>query len=132
MPRMKTDVFVLQLDHLVSEHPDFEVLHEPSINGYCFRCVPNGLVERQEQPEIQILLDALNEQIVREVQRKGFIQVMTIRVRGVAAIKMSLCKSRTLARDIEAFDAIARLARVLNKKLSAGYETTPVMKESYV
>lgn len=123
MPRMRKDGLVVQLDNLVREHPDFEPLHEPTLNGYCFRCVPNGLVERQEEPEVQALLDLLNEEIVQAVRRNGFAAVVTIRVQGRAAIRVSFCSSRTLVEEVDAtFEAIARWGRLLNKKLSVRYE----------
>ena len=123
MPRMRKDGLVVQLDNLVREHPDFEALHEPTLNGYCFRCVPNGLVERQEEPEVQALLDLLNEEIVQAVQRNGFAAVVTTRVQGRAAIRVSFCSGRTLVEEVDAtFEAIARWGRLLNKKLSVRYE----------
>lgn len=122
MPRMRKDGLVVQLDNLVREHPDFAPLHEPTLNGYCFRCVPNGLVERQEEPEVQALLDILNEEIVQAVRRNGFAAVVTIRVQGRAAIRVSF-SSRTLVEEVDAtFEAIARWGRLLNKKLSVRYE----------
>jgi glutamate/tyrosine decarboxylase-like PLP-dependent enzyme len=123
MPRMREDALVVQLDNLVCEHPDFEALHDPTPNGYCFRCVPNGLVERQEEPQVEALLDVLNEEIVQAVQRNGFTAVVTTRVEGRAAIRVSFYSDRTLVDEVEAtFEAIARWGRLLNKKLSVRYE----------
>lgn len=125
MPRMRKDGLVVQLDDLVREHPDFEPLHEPTLNGYCFRCVPNGLVERQEEPKVQALLDLLNEEIVQAVQRNGFAAVVPIRVQGRAAIRVSFCSGRTLVEEVDAtFEAIARWGRLLNKTLTVRNETT--------
>ena len=119
----------MQLDRLVREHPDFEALHEPAVNAYCFRCVPNRLVERQEEPEVQALLDVLNEEIVQQVQHNGFAHVVPIRVQHRAAIRVSFCSGRTLVEDVDAtFEAIARWGRLLNKKLSVRYEMTPDME----
>ena len=124
MPRMRKDGLVVQLDNLVREHPDFETLHEPTLNGYCFRCVPNSLAERQEEHEVQALVDALNEEIVQKVQRNGFGAVVTIRVQGRAAIRVSFCSGRTLVEEVDAtFDAIAHWGRLLSKRLSVCYET---------
>lgn len=126
---MKKDVLknfglVDHLHNLVREHPDFETLHEPSPDGYCFRCVPNGLVERKEDPEVQALLDLLNEEIVQGVRRNGFAAVVTtIRVQVGAAIHVSFCSCRTLVEEVDAtFEAIARWGRLLNKKLSVRLE----------
>jgi glutamate/tyrosine decarboxylase-like PLP-dependent enzyme len=114
---------VVQLDNLVREHPDFEPLHEPALNGYCFRCVPNGLVERQAEPEVRALLDLLNEEIVQAVRDNGFTAVAPVRVKGRAAIGVSFCSSRTLVEEVDAtFEAIARWGRLLNKKPSLRYE----------
>jgi glutamate/tyrosine decarboxylase-like PLP-dependent enzyme len=119
---MKEDDLIVELDNLVCEHPDFEALHEPALNGYCFRCVPNCLVERQEEPEVEELLDILNEEIVQAVQRNGFNAVMTTRVQGRNAIRLSF--SNTTLVDVDAtFEAIARWGRLLNKKLSVRYES---------
>ena len=123
MPRMREDGLIVQLDSLVCEHPDFEALHEPTLNGYCFRCVPNGLVERKKEPEVEALLDVLNEEIVQAVQRNGFNAVVTTRVQGRAAIRVSFSSGRTLVEEVDAtFEAIARWGRLLNKKLSVRYE----------
>lgn len=121
MPRMRQDDFLAHLDNLVREHPDFEALHEPALTGYCFRCVPNGLAERQEEREVQALLDALNGEIVQAVQHYGFDRVITIRTQGRAAIRVSFCS--TSIEEVDAtFDAIARWGRLLSKKLSIRYE----------
>ena len=124
MPRMGTDGLVVQLDNLVREHPDFETLHEPTLNSYCFRCVPNALVERQEEAEVQALLDVLNEEIVKAVQHNGFTQVVTVRVQDRTAIRVSFSDS-SLADEVDAtFEAVARWGRLLNKKLTVSNETT--------
>jgi aromatic-L-amino-acid/L-tryptophan decarboxylase len=102
------------LHNLVGEHPDFEVLHEPVLYLYCFRYVPNGLAERRDEPEIQAQLDRLNQEIVDEIQRSGLAMIMTTRIRGRVAIRMSICSQRTMEEDIETtFDAIAHWGRRL-------------------
>ena len=114
-----------RLHGLVSEHPNFEVLHEPTLYLYCFRYVPLGLAERQGEPEVRALLDRLNQEIVEAVQRSGLALVMTTRVRGLVAIRMSICSHRTLGEDIDAtFEAIARWGRLLNTKVSVRHERT--------
>ena len=124
MPRMRKDGLVVQLENLVSEHPDFETRHEPTLNSYCFRCVPNSLVERKEELEVQALLDVLNEEIVKAVQHNGFTQVVTIRIQKRAAIRVLFSRT-SLVEEVDAtFEAIARWGRLLNKKLTAGNETT--------
>lgn len=115
----------MQLHNLVRDHPDFEVLCEPTA-VYCFRYVPNGLAERQAETGVKELLDRLNQQIVEAVQRSG-VAVATIRICGRVAIQVS---HGSLARDVERhFETIARWGRLLNKNLSLCYNTTPDMEE---
>jgi len=105
-----------RLHNLVREHPDFEVIHEPTLYLYCFRYVPNALAEHQEEPEIQIQLDRLNQEIVDAIQRSGLALIMTTRIRGRVAIRMSICSHRTLVEDIDAtFEAIARWGHLLSQ-----------------
>ncbi len=107
------------LHTLVREHPDFEVLHEPTLYLYCFRYVPNGLVERQEEPAVQAQLDRLNQEIVEAIQRSGLALVMTTRIRGRVAIRLSICSHRTLEEDVEAtFEAIARWGHLFSRSRS--------------
>ena len=74
-------------------------------------------------------LDRLNEQIVESVQRSGLALLMTTRVRGRVAIRVSVCSHRTLGEDIVAtFEAIARWGRLLNKKYSVRHERTSEME----
>jgi aromatic-L-amino-acid/L-tryptophan decarboxylase len=126
-----------RLHELVSEHPDFEALHDPILYVYCFRYVPNALAERKE-PEVQTQLDRLNQEIVDAIQRSGLALLMTTRIRGRVAIRMSICSQRTLEKDIDAtFEAIARWGRLLyqsnpveNQK-SAEMEAMQCSSESY-
>jgi hypothetical protein len=102
------------LHELVSDHPDFQVLGEPAEDTYCFRYIPNTLVERQADVEIQGLLDRLNQQIVESVQRIGLNSVTTASVDGLVAIQIS-CRSNVAV----TFEAVARWGRLLNMKRSA-------------
>jgi glutamate/tyrosine decarboxylase-like PLP-dependent enzyme len=130
MRNMQDNVVVIQLHELVREHPDFEVLCAPTPYLYRFRYVPNGMAERQDEPEVQILLDRLNQEIVENVQRHG-LTLVNIRVLGRVAIQMSICSRRTLAAEVDAmFEIIARWGRLLHTKLSVRYE--PDMEASYV
>ena len=103
-----------RLHDLVREHPDFEVLHEPTLYVYSFRFVPNALAERQDEDGVQSHLDRLNQGIVAAIQRSGLALIMTTRIRGRVAIRMSICSQRTLEEDIDAtFESIARWGRLL-------------------
>jgi glutamate/tyrosine decarboxylase-like PLP-dependent enzyme len=103
-----------QLHGLVSEHPDFEVLHAPSLYLYSFRFVPNGVSAGPRSPELERRLDRLNEAIADQVSRSGLALVMTTRIRGRVALRLSICSHRTRERDVEAtFEALAGAGRRL-------------------
>ncbi len=100
--------------------------------------MPNGLAERQEEPEVQTQLDRLNQEIVEAIQRSGLALVMTTRIRGRVAIRMSICSQRTLEEDVDAtFEAIARWGRLLylsnyvHNEKSAEMEELSCSSESY-
>ncbi len=116
------------LHNLVREHPDFEVLHEPTAKSYCFRYLPNALVERRGEPEVDALLDRLNQEIAEAVQRNGLELLRTGRVRDCVAIRMSVHSSMTEENIDTTFETIARWGRLLTKSHSAGYEQTKQME----
>jgi len=102
------------LHALVGEHPDFEVLHQPTLYVYSFRYLPNALADRPRSPELEARIDSLNEAIAQAVSRSGLALVMTTRIRGRVALRMSICSHRTLERDVDAtFEALAGLGRRL-------------------
>ena len=103
-----------RLHRLVRDHPEFEVLHEPTLYIYSFRYVPSDLAPRQEEPEVRAVLDELNESIAEAVQRSGLALLMTTRIRGRVALRMSICSHRTLEDDVDVtFESIAGLGRRL-------------------
>jgi hypothetical protein len=124
MRRVKENLeLVGHLHSLVCDHPDFEVLCEPTSHPYCFRYLPNGLAERQQESEVQELLNTLNEEIVRAVEREGLSLTCFA---GRLAILMSI----TSREDIDAtFEAIARWGRLLARNLFVSHELTPDMEE---
>jgi len=124
MRRVKENLeLVGHLHSLVCDHPDFEVLCEPTSHPYCFRYLPNGLAERQQEPEVQELLNTLNEEIVHAVERAG---LTLTRLSGRFAIRISIRTSE----DIDAtFEAIARWGRLLARNLFVSHELTPDMEE---
>lgn len=112
-----------RLHHLVREHPDFEVLHEPVLYLYCFRYVPNGLAARREEPEVQTLLDRLNQAIAAAVQRQGSRLVKTTYINGHIAIRMSICSHTIVEEDVDTtFEAIARWGRLLTRAHFVSYD----------
>jgi glutamate/tyrosine decarboxylase-like PLP-dependent enzyme len=106
-----------RLHSLVREHPDFEVLHEPTLYVYSFRFVPNLLSDREGEPEVAAFVDRLNEDIARAVAQTGFAFLMTTRIRGRVALRMSMCSHRTTEDDIDAtFAGIASIGRELARR----------------
>ena len=102
------------LHNLVSEHPDFEVLCEPTGNFYCFRYLPNKLAT--DQRNAQQLLDRLNGEIVESLQREGSALVNKTQVGGQVAIRVSVGSHITAREDLDAmFEAIARCGRLLTR-----------------
>jgi glutamate/tyrosine decarboxylase-like PLP-dependent enzyme len=97
-----------RLHALVRDHPDFEVLHEPTLSLYCFRYVPHDLANRRHEPEVARMLDRLNDAIARDVQAGGVAFFMTTRLRGRVALRLSIASQRTEPEDIDrTFEAIA-------------------------
>jgi hypothetical protein len=114
---------VSHLLNLVHEHPDFKALHETTLNGYCFRYAPIGLADRQDEPDVQALVDVLTEEIVQAVHRDGFTDATAICVKSRAAILVSFYPGKTLLEEVDAtFDAIAQWGHLLSQKLSIRYE----------
>jgi glutamate/tyrosine decarboxylase-like PLP-dependent enzyme len=107
---------VQHLHNLVREHPDFEVLLEPTKYLYCFRYVPNALSDRREEPEIQCKLDHLNQEIVAAIQHLDCARVITTSIRDRIAIRMSNFSSEISEVDVDAtFESIARWGRLLSR-----------------
>jgi glutamate/tyrosine decarboxylase-like PLP-dependent enzyme len=132
MRRMKEGKVELvgHLHSLVREHPEFEVLCEPTSYLYYFRYLPNALAERQHESEVQKQLNTLNEEIVRAVKRDAPVPLMMMRSDGRFAIRISICSQRTSQADVDAtFEAIARWGRLLTRKLSVSHELTPDVEE---
>jgi len=102
------------LHDLVRSHPDCEVLHQPLLYLYCFRYVPRELRGREREPDIARAVDAINQRIADAIQQSGLAFVMTTRIRGKVALRMSICSHRTLEQDIDAtFEAIALQGRAI-------------------
>lgn len=111
---------VRRLDHLVREHPDFEVVSEPAVDLYAFRYVPNGLAAHQNEPDVQQLLDRLNKEIVEHARSECFAPLTMVQALGRVALRIAICAGTTTREDIDAtFDAIARWGWLCNKKYSS-------------
>lgn len=99
------------LHGLVRDHPDFEVLHDPVLSICSFRFVPHQVGDAEDAAE---WIDRLNSEIAEDIQRSGTALLMTTRVRGRIALRMSICSQRTLEEDIDAtFEVIAAAGRRL-------------------
>ena len=99
------------LHALVHDHPDFEVLHDPVLSICSFRFVPHQVGDAEDAAE---WIDRLNSEIAEDIQRSGTALLMTTRVRGRIALRMSICSQRTLEEDIDAtFEVIAAAGRRL-------------------
>jgi aromatic-L-amino-acid/L-tryptophan decarboxylase len=63
-------------------------------------------------------LDDLNQAIADAIVKSGVAFVMTTRIRGRVALRLSICSHRTLEDDIDlTFEAIAREGRRLAPSL---------------
>ena len=109
------------LHELVVDHPDFEVLCEPTRAPYYFRYLPNTLAECVDQLEVQRLVDRLNEEIVENVQGRGFKSVTTTSVPGFVAIQISISSNEI---PHTTFEALARWGRLLHTT----YQSTSEME----
>jgi len=96
------------LDALVRADADFEALHRPIINLYCFRFRPARL--RDAADAQADYLDRLNQQIADAIQLSGLAFVMTSQLRGRIVLRLAICSHRTTINDIErVFDELRRL-----------------------
>lgn len=90
------------LHKLINESDDFEVLHQPNLFLYSFRYVPDmfrkdiiDVAKNDKQ------LDVLNQQIADQIQLSGVAFIMTTKIRGRTAIRLSVCSHRTTLEDID-------------------------------
>ena len=107
---------VAQLDRKVRGDPDFEPLHEPRIYIYSFRYRPHRFrsvaARSPADARVPAYLDALNRRIADLANRTGEVFLTTTRVRGVLALRVSVCNHRTRLEDIDRlFALLGRLGR---------------------
>lgn len=101
------------LDALVRADADFEALHEPTLNLYCFRFVPARL--RDDAEAHGAYLDQLNQAITDAIRGSGFAFVMTSQIRGRTVLRLSICSHRTRLEDIDqTFAELRRLGHALD------------------
>lgn len=103
-----------RLHAMVSEHPEFESLHDPVLSILSFRYVPPARADRLGDPDTDASLDRLNEAIAETVRASGTAFLMTTRIRGRVALRMSICSQRTTDADVDAtFAALAEAGKHL-------------------
>jgi glutamate/tyrosine decarboxylase-like PLP-dependent enzyme len=110
------------LDERVSASDDFERLHEPNLNIYSFRYAPTAdqvaaRFSMQDRERVNVRLDRLNQRIADEIQARGVAFIMTTRIHGRTALRMSICSHRTTLADIDAvFRALTRIGREISRE----------------
>src|SRR5690606_35165284 len=103
------------LDALVRADPDFEALHRPVMNLYCFRFRPVRL--RDDAEAHAAYLDRLNQRLADGIMRSGLAFVMTSQLRGRTVLRLSVCSHRTTLDDIEqVFEAMRRFGHELDRE----------------
>lgn len=81
------------LERLVHESEDFEMLAPVELSIFCFRYRPAGVAEEE--------LDALNESLLKRLQRDGSSYLSNARVGGKFALRGCVMNFRTSERDME-------------------------------
>lgn len=85
------------LHALVAASSDFEVIQpEPTLYIYAFRYAPPELRDDPAR------LDAINQRISDELQRRRIAFAMTTKIRGRVTQRLSICSHRTTPEDITA------------------------------
>jgi glutamate/tyrosine decarboxylase-like PLP-dependent enzyme len=102
---------------------DFELLAPVELSICCFRYVPEGTrhglasKDEAERAQAESEVGALNERILRAVQRGGRAYVSNASLRGRFALRACIVNFRTTRRDIEAtLDIIRDAARDVSRE----------------
>jgi aromatic-L-amino-acid/L-tryptophan decarboxylase len=83
------------LGELVDEHPDFELMTEPSLSVCCFRYAPPGLAGDEEA------LDRLNERVMTAIQNDGRVYCSNAVLNGRFCLRACIVNFRTEAEQLE-------------------------------
>lgn len=90
------------LGRLVDAHPAFERLAPVGLNICCFRYTAPGLSEQE--------LEALNSQLIEQIQLSGIAAPSSTRIDGRFAIRVNITNHRTKFEDVEILlEALERL-----------------------
>ncbi|HEU4471567.1 MAG TPA: aminotransferase class V-fold PLP-dependent enzyme [Flavisolibacter sp.] len=115
------------LHKLVCSSQDFIPMHDPQLFIYSFRFVPQVLRKISEQPEINVYLDKLNQQIADEITATGFAFILTSKVKGLIVLRLSICSHRTTIQDIE--QVLERLQAIGSKLHEQEYSSNPLLAD---
>jgi aromatic-L-amino-acid/L-tryptophan decarboxylase len=105
------------LERLVQRSEDFEMLAPVELSVFCFRYLPARLksalagADQNEQRRIEQELNALNEQLLIELQRDGSSYLSNALLGGRFSLRGCVMNYRTTERDMEILlDDLRRLA----------------------
>ena len=100
-----------KLFDLFQEHPEFEALTQ-NLSIATFRYVPPALRSRVGEPEIEMSLNKLNEDLLARVEKSGRAFLSNAVIGGKYAMRACIVNFRTSDADIEALpEIVAALGR---------------------
>jgi L-2,4-diaminobutyrate decarboxylase len=97
-----------ELREMIAAAPDFEAMHDPQFNIFCFRYRPEGMADGEA-------LDALNETLRQRLLESGDAWITTTKLRGRRSLRVTLINPATSRADLEAI--VAKL-RAIAKELA--------------
>jgi L-2,4-diaminobutyrate decarboxylase len=97
-----------ELHAMIAAAPDFEPMHDPQFNIFCFRYRPAGMPDGEG-------LDALNEALRQRLLESGEGWITTTKLRGRRSLRVTLINPATSRGDLE---AIVGKLRELAKELA--------------
>jgi L-2,4-diaminobutyrate decarboxylase len=93
-----------ELYELVMDAPDFEAMHEPELNIFCFRYVGGGKESAAD-------LDSLNGRLRQALMESGEAWITTTLLKGSRVLRVTVMNPATgRAELVELLDALRRLA----------------------
>ncbi len=108
------------LESLVRMSEDFEMLAPVELSIFCFRYLPPGLrhalaeAEEPERGRSEEELDALNEQLLINLQQDGSSYLSNARLHGRFSLRGCVINYRTTPRDMEILlDDLRRVAKAI-------------------
>ena len=103
------------LAHRVNEHPELELMTEPSLSICCFRYVPKGIEHLANR---EAYLDTLNERMMSDLQTGGAAFCSNAVLRGRFVLRACIVNFRTEADDVDALvDAAVAIGRKTDREL---------------